>query len=102
MIQIGLITTLYDHLAFPNPPEMVDLYKETNDDTGKEVMIPHPVKGLRIWDHENKTYQDFHGRLEGAPEPDNEKEYWDKMIAKLTERFPEEMERIQARLAEES
>jgi len=105
MIEIGLITTLFDHLAFPNPPEMEDKYKTKNEDTGKWVQIPHPVDALRKWKvntekvNEDKTrdgsYEVVQSRLDKCPEPDQEAEYWQKMLDYLRLNFPEEMERIE-------
>ena len=51
MVEIGLITTIFDPLAFPNP--VVENKDDdpwlAKDDRGKYVNIPHPVKALRIW-----------------------------------------------------
>lgn len=97
MVEIGLITTIFDHLAFPNPPvpdgEEDPWIAKTK--SGKEVNIPHPVKSLRIWDPENSSYRTLEGRLGGAPAPDDEESYWQEMLTYLRAHFPDEMERIE-------
>jgi len=95
MVEIGLITTLFDHLAFPNPPETEGDYETINDETGKKVLIPHPIQALRVWDSAKREYKSQNGRLEGAPEPSEEEGYWTVLLTDLREKFPEEMERIE-------
>jgi len=94
MYEIGLITTLFDHLAFPNPPEMESQYNALNDETGKKVIIPHPVQELRVWDSGKRDYVPQTSRLEGAPEPDKAHQYWVEMIQYLEKYYPDSMERI--------
>jgi len=95
MVEIGLITTLFDHLAFPNPPEMQDQYEAINDETGKKVLIPHPVQALRVWDSTKREYTEQNARLEGTPNTEKENEYWQEVLKELRTNFPEEMERIE-------
>lgn len=95
MYEIGLITTLFDHLAFPNPQEMQQQYEAINDETGKKVQIPHPVRALRVWDSSKRQYVDQNGRLAGAPDQKDESEYWQKILKDLRTNYSDEMERIE-------
>lgn len=98
MYEIGLITTLFDHLAFPNPPEMESQYVAKNEETGKDVIIPHPVLALRTWkradDNRGGSYVEVQSRLDSCPAPEEEAAYWQKTVDYLKLHFPEEMERI--------
>jgi len=96
MVQVGLITTLFDHLAFPNPEELEEKYQAKNEETNKIIQIPHPVQALRVWDSKTGGYIPFPSRLEGAPEPEGEEAYWNSILEYLTTRFPDEMKRIQS------
>jgi len=78
LTEIGLVTTLFDHLAFPEPENLKDQYQVIND-KGKVVNVPHPVKGLRNWDANSKSYQPMQARLEGAPAQEDEKAYYDNL-----------------------
>jgi len=93
MCEIGLITTLFDHLAFPNPPGTEDQFV-VQDDHGKDVNIPHPVEAMRYWDKQEDAYVDFNCRLVGSPTVEDEQTYWDSLMAELHENFPEDMETI--------
>jgi len=96
MYEIGLITTLFDHLAFPNPPEMESKYTAINDETQKKVIIPHPVQELRVWNSAERKYVPQTSKLEGAPEADKANQYWVEMVQYLEKYYPESMERIKS------
>merc|ERR1712173_42363 len=82
MLQIGLITTLYDKEAFPTEEKDKDKF-QVKDEKGKMVDIPHPVYAMRIWDCEQRKYVEETPRLDGAPQPDKEKSFWEGLIAEF-------------------
>eukprot|EP00484_Ammonia_sp_Unknown_P019196 CAMPEP_0197034318 /NCGR_PEP_ID=MMETSP1384-20130603/12470_1 /TAXON_ID=29189 /ORGANISM="Ammonia sp." /LENGTH=258 /DNA_ID=CAMNT_0042464233 /DNA_START=56 /DNA_END=832 /DNA_ORIENTATION=+ len=84
LLGIGLITNMYDHVAFPSPEEEKKDWI-VQDDHGKDVVIPRPVKALRCWDVKNRCYKPVQAHLDGAPQPDEADKYWKDMVAKFKE-----------------
>jgi len=85
LLQGGLIFTMYDHLAFPNPPEAVANYQVKND-SGKLIDIPHPLTGLRAWNPQTKSYDAVDVRLVGAPAPEHAEAAWNEILVELRQK----------------
>jgi hypothetical protein len=85
LLQGGLIFTMYDHIAFPNPPEAVANYQVKND-SGKLIDIPHPLSGLRAWNPASKSYDAVDVRLVGAPAPENAEAVWNEILVELRQK----------------
>jgi hypothetical protein len=84
MLQVGLITTLYDHAIFPTDEAHRAQYEVTNE-RGKKVPIPHPVCALRVWDCEAGAYRAIDPTVEGAPrDAAGAKKFWAELLAELT------------------
>lgn len=79
LLNIGLINRMFDFHAFPSPDNEKHLY-EVKDENGKTVMIPRPVKALRIWNPAKKKYDDVDCHLEGAPKDNEVQQYWENML----------------------
>merc|ERR1719150_1053607 len=82
LLNIGLITDMFDHVAFPSPEEE-EADWIVQDDHGKDVTIPRPVKALRIWDVKTRGYKQVSAHLEGAPTADEAPKYWEDMLHKF-------------------
>lgn len=75
MIQIGVVTQLFDPHVFPTPESLKEQYQVQNEKTGETITVPHPVAALRVWNAQKQEYDAVDSHLEGAP-PDEEKEAW--------------------------
>ena len=53
------------------------------DEHGKDVVIPRPVKGLRVWDVKERGYKVVEAHLDGAPTADEAPKYWEGMLNKF-------------------
>eukprot|EP00486_Rosalina_sp_Unknown_P009229 CAMPEP_0201583864 /NCGR_PEP_ID=MMETSP0190_2-20130828/103694_1 /ASSEMBLY_ACC=CAM_ASM_000263 /TAXON_ID=37353 /ORGANISM="Rosalina sp." /LENGTH=264 /DNA_ID=CAMNT_0048026643 /DNA_START=18 /DNA_END=812 /DNA_ORIENTATION=+ len=82
LLKIGLITNMFDNVAFPSPEnEKADWI--VKDDHGKDVTIPRPVKKLRAWNCNKRCYKDVQAHLDGAPKPEDAEKYWNDMLNKF-------------------
>eukprot|EP01084_Bolivina_argentea_P089767 161896_1 len=79
LLNIGLITNMFDHVAFPSPQHEINDWM-VKDDHGKDVVIPRPVKGLRIWNVKNRCYKQVQSHLDGAPNEKDAQKYWENML----------------------
>eukprot|EP01083_Nonionella_stella_P003676 10580_1 len=79
LINIGLITDMFDHVAFPSPEHEKKDWM-VKDDHGKDVVIPRPVKGLRVWDVKGRCYKKVEAHLDGAPDAKEAEKYWEDML----------------------
>ena len=84
LLNIGLITNMFDNVAFPSPEHEKDDWI-VKDDHGKDVTIPRPVKRLRAWNVKKRCYQDIQSHLDGAPKPEDAEKYWNDMLNKFRE-----------------
>merc|ERR1719471_760155 len=84
MLEIGLITNLYDEGAFPTPEADKEQY-EVKDHNGKVIQIPHPVNEMRAWNAKDRCYEQHSTRLDEAPPPENEKEFWESILQSFRE-----------------
>jgi len=80
MLQIGMISQLYDPQVFPTPESLRSKYQVTDERTGKLIELPHPVKGLRIWDAKAQAYKAVETQLTGAPGPAESAKWWGDFI----------------------
>lgn len=83
MLQIGMISELYDPTVFPTPEAQKASYQVTDERTGKLIELPHPVKGLRIWDASNQMYKSIETRLAGAPGTAEAEKWWAEFMQSL-------------------
>ena len=87
LLKIGVITTMFDHLAFASPEHEKEQY-EVKDDNGKTVPIPRPVSSLRMFDAINEKYIEIDSHLKGAPETEEEKnKLWQTMIESFNTKY---------------
>ena len=63
MLQVGLITTLYDHAIFPTAEADRAAY-EVRNEKGKVVPIPHPVSFLGCFIYVQGNVQRGHIEME--------------------------------------
>eukprot|EP00397_Hematodinium_sp_SG-2012_P052591 GEMP01062254.1.p1 GENE.GEMP01062254.1~~GEMP01062254.1.p1 ORF type:complete len:227 (+),score=45.72 GEMP01062254.1:36-716(+) len=83
MLQIGVVTRLFDKQLFPTPEEFVNQYRIRDEHTGKMIDVPHMVEQMRVWNSEKQQYEQLECHLDGAP-PDSEREkWWSEKIAEL-------------------
>lgn len=91
MLQIGLVTRLYDSNVFPTPDSQKSLYWVIDEKTGQSIELPHPVAGLRVWDASKQTYKSLDPQLTGAPKDEQGKNaFWAGMILGLKARLGDE------------
>ena len=84
MLRTGLLTRVFDPMAFPTPEKMKDRYVVVDEKTGKNVQLPHPVEALRVWNPNSKSYDEISTRLEGAPKNKEESEkFWASLMNEL-------------------
>eukprot|EP01084_Bolivina_argentea_P265225 449474_1 len=79
LLCIGLITTIFDRIVFASPDNEKKDYI-VQDDHGKDVELPRPVKVLRIWDVKTRSYKPVSAHLKGAPDAKNADKYWEDML----------------------
>jgi len=97
MLKMGLITRLYDDLAFPELPADRAQWEVIDEKTGNTVHLPHPVHELRIWDAAAGGYRPVAALLEGAPAEGAEAAYWTDFITQLeTEHGKEYIDALRA------
>jgi len=90
MLQIGMITTLFDNQLLATPEEDKGQY-EVTDDKGKTVTVPHPVTGLRVWNCATGAYDAISPHLDGAPEtPEDQAKAWSDIVSDLKTKLGEE------------
>eukprot|EP00954_Amorphochlora_amoebiformis_P029795 1393677-Amorphochlora_amoeboformis.AAC.1 len=70
VLQMGLVTDLFDHVAFPEATEGEKKKWQVKNEQGKIIHIPHPVYGLRIWNKSKNAYDQVRTHMEGAPKPE--------------------------------
>jgi len=84
MLRTGLLTRVFDPMAFPTPEKMKEKYVVVDEKTGKNVQLPHPVEGLRVWNSTSKSYDEISTTLDGAPKTKEDcAKYWASLMTKL-------------------
>ncbi|GAB5369530.1 hypothetical protein AAMO2058_001412800 [Amorphochlora amoebiformis] len=83
VLQMGLVTDLFDHVAFPEATEGEKKKWQVKNEQGKIIHIPHPVYGLRIWNKSKNAYDQVRTHMEGAPKPEDSKAYWEQLLNEL-------------------
>lgn len=83
MLQIGMISELFDPQVFPTPASLKASYQVTDERTGKLILLPHPVKGLRVWDAASQSYKTVQTQLSGAPSGDQAQTWWKDFVQDL-------------------
>lgn len=76
MIQIGLVTQMYDPHVFPTPDSLKPNYQVTDEKTGKLIVLPHPLHAMRIWDPSAGNYKEIEALLTGAPSQAEASAWW--------------------------
>ena len=89
MLNVGLITNMFGYISFPSPENEKKEWI-VQDEHGKDVVIPRPVKGLRIWNVKDRHYEAVEAHLDGAPSADEAAKYWEDMLAKFRNERGEE------------
>eukprot|EP00747_Dinoflagellata_sp_TGD_P167495 gnl/TRDRNA2_/TRDRNA2_192001_c0_seq1.p1 gnl/TRDRNA2_/TRDRNA2_192001_c0~~gnl/TRDRNA2_/TRDRNA2_192001_c0_seq1.p1 ORF type:complete len:243 (+),score=37.57 gnl/TRDRNA2_/TRDRNA2_192001_c0_seq1:131-859(+) len=90
MLQIGVITRLFDTHVFPTPEDLKSLYQVTDEKSGKVITLPHPVSELRVWDPAKQQYESISSHLDGAPADQEKSSWWEKKLQGLKEQHGEE------------
>lgn len=85
MLQIGVITQLYDSKLFPTPDATKHLYQVTDEKNGKIIDLPHPVAHLRKWDAVSQRYEMIDPHLDGAPSEAEKEAWWRAQVEELAE-----------------
>ena len=70
---------MFDHIAFPSPDNEKKDWM-VKDDHGKDVVIPRPVQGLRVWNVKERGYESVQSHLDGAPQAEDAQKYWETML----------------------
>ena len=95
LLQIGLITKVFDFNLFPIPESELADYQIVNEKTGKTMNIPRPCKSLRVWNVEKKEYEKIDATLKGAPKDEDKEKYWQDLVGKLKkEHGPEYIDKM--------
>lgn len=81
MLQIGVITALFDDHLFPTPDDQKPSYQVTDEKTGKTINLPHPVWKLRQWNPASLQYDSIDPHLDGAPTEAERATYWEQTLA---------------------
>ena len=89
LLNIGLITNMFDHIAFPSP-EHEEKEWNVKDDHGRKVVIPRPVQALRVWNVERRAYDAVRAHLDGAPEEEQAEAVWAAMLREFTQQRGDE------------
>jgi len=90
MLQIGMVSELYDPHVFPTPESLKSKYQVTDERTGKPIELPHPVSALRVWDAQRQAYRALDTQLKGAPAPVDRQSWWERFIRELSEKHGQE------------
>lgn len=83
MLQLGMVSELYDPQVFPTPASQKSKYQATDERTGKLLELPHPVKALRVWDAATQAYTAIESRLKGAPSQAETSQWWASFMEEL-------------------
>lgn len=82
MLQIGVVTQLYDPHVFPTPEgKQKSAYQVVDEKTGKLLDLPHPVAKLRVWEANKGRYEALDTRLGGAPSQSDEAAWWQNLLS---------------------
>jgi hypothetical protein len=83
MLQIGSVTRLFDPHVFPTPDGLRHLYQVYDDQSGRQIQLPHPVAALRTWNVGRRAYDAINPRLTGAPLEAAESSWWSALLNEL-------------------
>jgi len=83
MLQIGVVTRLYDKQLFPTPEAYIDKYRVTDEHSGKLIDVPHMVEALRMWNSATQQYDPLPVELEGAPTQTESETWWKDKLFEL-------------------
>jgi len=90
MLQIGIVSRLYDAHVFPTPEALKPQYNVSDEKTGKNIQLPHPVAALRVWNAADQKYDSIDPQLQGAPPEAGKAEYWATLIQELKQKLGDE------------
>eukprot|EP00931_Biecheleriopsis_adriatica_P056106 TRINITY_DN33251_c0_g1_i1.p1 TRINITY_DN33251_c0_g1~~TRINITY_DN33251_c0_g1_i1.p1 ORF type:complete len:242 (+),score=69.01 TRINITY_DN33251_c0_g1_i1:221-946(+) len=90
MLNIGLVTQLFDAQMFPTPEALKSQFQVTDDRNGKLIQLPHPVKEMRVWNAEKQAYDSIDPHLTGAPSDAEKDSWWAKFLDKLRQEHGDE------------
>ncbi|CAK0853435.1 unnamed protein product [Prorocentrum cordatum] len=83
MLQLGVITRLFDPVVFPTPEAQKEKYKVVDEKTGKPIELPHPVSELRVWSASDGKYKEIDAHLAGAPAEGEAAAWWKGLLEQL-------------------
>jgi len=83
MLQIGIVTRLFDGHVFPTPESQKSLFQVIDEKSGKTIELPHPVAGLRVWNAASQCYDSIDPHLQGAPQEAEKDAFWARLIQDL-------------------
>jgi len=83
MLQLGVVTRLYDKELFPTPEEWIEKYRVKDEHSGKMISIPHMVEELRIWNSATQQYDPIDSHLDGAPTEEERIQWWKDKIEEM-------------------
>merc|ERR1712154_753319 len=89
LLQIGIITNVFDFELFPMPENELADWQIINEKTGKTMNIPRPCKAMRVWNVESKAYEKIDTTLKGAPEDEEKDSYWKDLVNQLKDEHGE-------------
>lgn len=90
MLQLGVVTRMYDDNLFRTSEAYVSKYQVLDEKTGKLLKLPHPVAGLRIWSVGRKGYDLIDSQLDGAPSDTEKQAWWSNFVKELQEQMGKE------------
>merc|ERR1712113_961449 len=90
MLQIGIVTQMYDPHVFPTPETLKSSYQVIDEKSGKLLDLPHPVAKLRIWNAKKLDYEAIDTRLDNAPDEAEQAKWWSNLLAEFKTRHGEE------------
>jgi len=83
MLNLGVVTQLFDPQLFPTPESLQSQYQVTDEKNGKLIQLPHPVGELRVWDAAKQEYSPMDSHLTGAPVEAEKVAWWAEFVNKL-------------------
>jgi hypothetical protein len=86
MLQIGPVIRIFDPHVFPTPEAFAANYRVTDDRTGKQIILPHPVCKLRAWNAAQQQYEAIDAQLAGAPGEADKEVWWNDQLQQLRDR----------------
>ena len=92
MIRNGLPATVFCNGMFPTPDAYRATYAVTDEKTGKEVLLPHPIAEARVWDASSQAYAKLSVAMVGVPTDEAaRKALWESLLTEVRGRFGDDV-----------